>query len=102
MACGGGSQEMPDVDATVALPIDGLEEFNEAIKLNPDNADAYYNRGVTYRKLGQHERAIEDYNEAIRLRPQFAFPYYNRGLSYRELCQNEQAERDFAKVKKLG
>ena len=37
--------------------------------LNPDDADAYYNRGVDYMDIGQYERAIEDYTKAIQIDP---------------------------------
>ena len=35
--------------------------------LNPDDADAYYNRGESYIDLGQYERAIEDFDKACSL-----------------------------------
>jgi tetratricopeptide (TPR) repeat protein len=46
-----------------------IEDFNKAISLKQDYADAYYNRGYAYTNLGQYQRAIEDYNEVIRLKP---------------------------------
>ncbi len=36
-----------------------IEDCNQAIKLNPDNADAFSNRAAAYRTKGQYERAIE-------------------------------------------
>ena len=71
-------------------------------RLNPQNADAYYNRGIAYYNLGQDERAIEDWDEAIRLNPEYAKAYYNRGVTYEHLGKQEQADRDFAKAKELG
>jgi tetratricopeptide (TPR) repeat protein len=52
-----------------------IEDFNKAIRLKPDYADAYNNRGIAYTKLGQYQRAIEDFNEAIRLKPDYADTY---------------------------
>ena len=37
-----------------------IEDFNKAIKLNPDDAEAYGNRGLAYAELGEHDRARED------------------------------------------
>ena len=62
---------------------EAIDELNEAIRLNPQFAEAYYNRGIAYYDLGQHERAIEDFDEAVRLNPQDAEAYYNRGNAYR-------------------
>ena len=34
-------------------------------------AAIYFNRGVTWYDMGDHDRAIQDYNEAIKLNPNF-------------------------------
>lgn len=57
-----------------------IEDFEEAIKHNPKNDDAYKRRGNAYRRLKQYERAIEDYNMAIELNPNYADAYNNRGI----------------------
>ena len=44
-----------------------LEDFNEAIRLKPDYALAYKNRGNARRAKGDVEGALQDYSEAIRL-----------------------------------
>ena len=56
-----------------------ITDYTQAIRLNPDYADAYYNRGNAKSKLGQHFAAIADYDIAIRLNPDDAGAYYNRG-----------------------
>jgi len=77
------------------------ENYAEAIRLNPENAKAYNNRGVSYHELGDYNWAIYDYEDAIRLDPEYAEAYSNRGLTYQSLGQVEDAERDFAKAKEL-
>jgi tetratricopeptide (TPR) repeat protein len=77
-------------------------EFDEAIRLNPQGADAYYNRGQAYDYLGQYERAIQDYDEAIRLDPQLAIAYNNRGYAYRSHGKTKEAELDYQKAKERG
>src|SRR5476651_2684333 len=37
-----------------------FQDFDQAIKLNPNYAKAFSNRGVIYAKKGQHDRAIQD------------------------------------------
>jgi tetratricopeptide (TPR) repeat protein len=44
-----------------------LQDFNEAIRLRPDFAGAFYNRGNARAVKGDVEGALQDYNEAIRL-----------------------------------
>jgi len=75
--------------------------LSEAIKLQPNIAEAYNNRGNAYADLQQYELAIEDYNEAIRLKPDYAHAYYNRGLAYHDLDQHQRAIDDFSEVIRL-
>ena len=37
------------------------------IELNPNFAHAYYNRGNSYQKLAENQRALADFREAARL-----------------------------------
>ena len=44
-----------------------IQELDEAIILNPEDATNYINRGYAYYKKGNSEQAIEDYDSAVRL-----------------------------------
>ena len=86
-----------------------IENFDEAIRLDPEYAESYvgrgdaylaldqyqkaifFNRGLAYRRLGQLQRAIEDYGEAIRLDPTYMNAYVNRGFAYNQLGRYQQA-----------
>jgi len=72
----------------------GIECYDESLKLK-EYAEAYYNRGLAYTKLNQHEQAMEDYDRAIALNPNFAEAYYNRGNAYAKLNQPERAIKDY-------
>ena len=82
-------------------PEKAIEYLNNAIKLQPDYADAYGNRGNAYGNLGQQQRAIEDYNEVIRLQPDYAYAYNNRGFAYYSLGQYKRAIEDFNEAIRL-
>ena len=58
-----------------------IDNYTTAIRLEPDNADAYGNRGVAYENLGEYNTAIADYTTAIRLDPDNADAYNNRGIT---------------------
>ena len=45
--------------------LDAIADYDEAIRLKPDYADAYYKRGNAKDALGQLDAAIADYDEAI-------------------------------------
>ena len=76
-------------------PATALGSFDEAIRLNPNLADAYANRGASFNQLGQYERAIKDLNKAIELDPGSAVAYNNRGNAYGNLDQLQRAIEDY-------
>ena len=44
-----------------------IENYDEAIRLNPQYGSVYYNRGIAYRNLGQQEIADRDFQKAKEL-----------------------------------
>ena len=79
-----------------------IEDYNEAIRLKPDVASAYYGRGNAYSNISQYQRAIEDYNEAIHLEPYVAETYNNRGVTYLIQGNKKLGCRDAEKACELG
>ena len=59
-----------------------ITQLNEAIRLDPNYAEAYRVRGVANREKGNLDQAIVDYSEAIRLDPKNAGYYYGRSVAY--------------------
>lgn len=45
--------------------LEAIEKVTELIKIAPDSANYYYNRGKQYRYLEMHKEAIKDYQTAI-------------------------------------
>jgi len=83
-------------------PQKAIEYLDEAIKLKPNFAGAYNNRGNAYCDLGQYKRAIEDYNVAINLNPDFANAFLNRGNAYLSSGNKELGCSDAQKACDLG
>jgi len=75
-----------------------MQDYDEAIRLDPQNALAYFNRGNAYGAAGQYQQAIQDFDEAIRLNPKYAEAYYSRGLTYQKLGNYERANQDIDKA----
>jgi len=58
------------------------KEFETAIKLKPNYADAYHNLANTYKSLGKLDKAIENYNLAIKYKPNLWQSYQNLASIY--------------------
>ncbi|GAL94912.1 MAG: tetratricopeptide repeat protein [Microcystis wesenbergii TW10] len=72
-----------------------INNFNEAIRLNPNYAQAYGNRGIAYSRLQQYDQSLADYNQFIRFNPNSAAAYYNRATLYDKLGDSQKAIADY-------
>ena len=72
-----------------------IKFYTSAIKLNPEYATAYNNRGSAYDSLGKYDNAIQDYNKAIKLDPEYAIAYNNRGYAYDSIGKYDKAMDHF-------
>jgi tetratricopeptide (TPR) repeat protein len=75
--------------------------FNQALKNNPSNADAFYYRGVAKTELRDYKSAVADFTRAIELNPGKVDAYYERGLARKRLGDYAGARADFAKAKEI-
>lgn len=76
--------------------LDGaIEDYDEAIRINPKEVEAYLNRGYAKRDKGDSDGAIKDYDEAIRLNPKFDLAYNNRGIAKYEKGDLDGAIKDY-------
>src|ERR1019366_2482511 len=72
-----------------------LRFYSEAIRLKPDYAAAFNNRGAARNAKGDMELALQDFNEAIRLSPDKADAFCNRGVARRAKGDLEGALQDY-------
>jgi len=81
---------------------ESLTAYNAAIKIDPNYADAYYNRGNLKTNTNKNEEALEDFNTAIKLNPTDSASFNNRGVVKRKLNYNVGALSDFSIAIKLN
>jgi tetratricopeptide (TPR) repeat protein len=72
-----------------------IEDFNAAMAIKPDHAEAIINRANVYVAIGQYGQALRDFNHALKLKPHFADNYYNRGILYLKMNRFDLAIDDF-------
>lgn len=73
-----------------------IENYTQAIRLDPKYSDAYYRRAVARYDQGDKQGALADYNEAIRLDSNNSIAYYNRGVALYNLRNYQPAIADFS------
>ena len=100
---------MPVVPTNSASACDEKGEYNraiayfdEAIRLKPSDAVAYYMRGLAYGRQGDYDRAIADMTESIRLVPKYANAYQVRGIVYSLKNKDKRAIADYTEVIRLA
>jgi tetratricopeptide (TPR) repeat protein len=81
-----------------------IEEYTQAIALNPDYAEAYnyrgaayYNRGTITRDLGQHELAVKDFRKVVAMKPGTYSGYLAQGAIY---AHQKEYERGIEEINK--
>ena len=79
-----------------------IKNCNIAIRIDPNYAEPYNNRGTTHRNKGEVDRAIQDYTKAIELKQDFAKAHYNRGIAYYENREFDLAIKDYTRAMELN
>jgi tetratricopeptide (TPR) repeat protein len=78
-----------------------IEDFNEALRLAPEEATLYNNRGNVLLELKLHAEAAKDFALAIALAPDYGAAYNNRGNARLLLGDPAGAVADFTKAIRL-
>lgn len=77
---------------------EALSDYEEALNLSPNLAQAYINRGLVYHFENQLDLALNDYNLALELNVQSKYlAYFARGIIYEEKNLWNEAIRDYRK-----
>ena len=83
-------------------PEQAIAEFDKAIEINLDYADAYNARGLARRQTGDLNGAFQDFNKVIELDPKRAEAYASRGLLLLANGQTDPALKDFNRAVELN
>ncbi|KPZ71998.1 MULTISPECIES: lipoprotein NlpI [unclassified Shewanella] len=66
---------------SVGLRLLARIDFHQAIKLQPNLADAYNFLGIYYTQEGEFESAYESFDGVLELSPEYDYAYLNRGIA---------------------
>jgi len=74
-------------------PERAVKEFSKSIQIRP-TTDGYYQRGLLYASLGQHQKAIDDYDKAIAEMPNAPYAFRARAAAKAGLGDAAGAQQD--------
>ena len=69
-------------------------DFDEGVRLRPEDADATHKRGYAKVQIERMECGVADFDEALRLRPDDAAACYNGGNAMARVGRNDGAVDD--------
>ena len=79
-----------------------LSSYNEAIRLDPDNAQFFDSRGNVYYDKADYDRAIADYDDAIRRNKFYSAAFNSRANAYHEKGEDDRAIQDYDEAIRLN
>ena len=78
-------------------------EYTKSITLDPSYPQAWNNRGYTYLRMQNYEKALSDFNKALTLNPDYVRPLMNRGdIHNYYIIDRKAAIADYDHIIKLG
>lgn len=66
-------------------------EYEKAIKINPNCWIAYNNIGLCYKEQGNYDKALDFCNKTIEINSNSPIPYNNRGKLYGDIKKYDEA-----------
>lgn len=81
---------------------DAIADYDESIRLDDQNADAFNERGLAKYSLQNYQAALSDYDQALQLDDQHANAYGNRGLTKHALQNYQAAVEDYNQAIRLN
>ena len=82
-------------------PAEAVVHWNMYIAQNPDDAVAFYNRGLANRDAGDLAAAVKDFSAYIKSKPNDGDGFYERALVEEKLTQKTEALADLKAALKL-
>ena len=79
-----------------------IADFNDAIRLEPANAEYYFKRGLAYQQLGDHKRASESFSAAIEFDKNHAGAHRHMAEALQTLGRRELATQYRQKADQLA
>ena len=78
-----------------------INSLDKASNIDPDDADAWYAKGVELSESGKYQEAIECYDRVIEIGPDYASTWNNKGIALDNLGKYQEAIECYDRAIKL-
>jgi tetratricopeptide (TPR) repeat protein len=79
-----------------------VEDYDQAVRLNPNDAQLFVKRGHIFLQKGDWDRAVQDFADAIRLEPDNPTTFHHRALGYERKGDYDRAIQDYDQAIRLN
>jgi len=94
--------EAADYEAAIASYEQALKlQYEQVLKVKPNDYISWKNRGFVLSKLGRYEEALANYEQALKLKPDSYQTWFSRGFMLSELGRYEEAFANFEQALKV-
>lgn len=87
---------------SMGLNEEAMACFEEAIRKDKNNFEAWHRRGSCKITNADYEGALPDFDKAIELKPDYAPAYYNRGMAWFYLGEQDKACESWKMAEEAG
>ena len=77
---------------------DAIETYQQAIRIQPDHGEAYYNLGNAFHSQTRLEEAVQSYHQAIQIQPNRLEAYNNLGVALIDQGKLEESIQIYQKT----
>jgi len=81
---------------------EAIAQFQQALKINPRNAEANNNLGYVFYKMGRYQEAMVQFQQALQLDPRFAEAHFNLGTVLLQQGQWDEATAHFQQALQIN
>jgi tetratricopeptide (TPR) repeat protein len=81
---------------------EAIDQYFEALRINPDDPDTKNNIGNVLSKQGKENEAIHYFSEALRIDPKHLLANYNLGSALAEQGKNDEAKKYLSEALRLN
>lgn len=85
-----------------SLTEQAIEAYKQAVRINPQDVDAWDNLGANYAEAGNNVLAIKAYKQVVRIKPQDAGAWHNLGVCYDTASQSDLAIQAYKKAVRIN